>query len=100
MSNNVSDYVSDYVKNNFLPSDQDAASRELDCYNYCMTMAIEYVAINRFDKASAFHENAARSLQELEKLKNAKSQADLILNQIKAEKDQKILLSKMVKQNE
>lgn len=92
--------MSDYVMNNFLPSDHEKAIKELDCYNYCMTMAIEYVAINRFDKASAFHNNAARSLQELEKLKKAKNQADLILNQIKAEKEQMVLLSKMTIKND
>jgi len=100
MIDNVSDYVSDYVMNNFLPSDQDAASRELDCFGYCMMQAIEHVANNRFDKAAAYHENAARSLRALSKMKKANDQARFIIGQLNSNRDQIILISKMVKQNE
>lgn len=92
--------MSKYVMNNFLPSDRESAVKELDCYNYCMMQAIEHVANNRFDKAAVYHENAARSLRALSKIKKANDQARFILGQLKSERDQIILISKMVKQNE
>lgn len=56
----------------FLESDQDAASREIDCYGYLMVKALGYVAKSDFAKAAAYHENIARTLKELNRLKTEK----------------------------
>lgn len=62
----------------FLQADQDRAKKELDCFDYLMMNAIEHIAKGDFGKAAVFHENIARSLHELQALKNSKIMDDQI----------------------
>lgn len=68
--------MSDYIINNFLPGDRETAKRELECYNYCLLNALEHFAHNKMYKASIYHQNAARSLDELQRMANAKKMED------------------------
>ncbi|WAA10816.1 hypothetical protein [Fervidibacillus albus] len=56
----------------FLESDQERASREIDCYGYLLVHALGAVAKTEFSKAAIYHENIVRSLRELQHLKNEK----------------------------
>lgn len=67
----------------FLEKDRKEANKELDCYNDCMYRAIEHLSKGEFKEASIQHENMARSLAELQKLKNAKEQHDKAEKEIK-----------------
>lgn len=62
----------------FLESDQERASREIDCYGYLMVKAMGYMAKTDFAKAAAYHENIARSLKELQRLKTEKEFYDKV----------------------
>lgn len=69
----------------FLPKELQRAEKELDCYGYCLDNAIAYYLNGEFEKASIYHENAARSLRELQSMKNnrkAVDQARELLQQI------------------
>lgn len=86
------------MKSMFLKSDQESANRELDCYGYCMSVAIEHFMNGDFEKAALYHENIIRSLHELQKMKNDKmayDKAALIWEQIRADQYQKELLVKL-----
>lgn len=79
--------MSDYIINNFLEKNQEEAVKELECYNYCLLKAVDHIADNEMGKAGAYHENAARSLNELQRMINEKvanDQAMLILKQIES----------------
>lgn len=67
----------------FLPNDQVKAQRELDCYGYFMKLAIEQFMSGNFEKSAKHHENMARSLRELERLKENKRTFDKFIDLIK-----------------
>ena len=60
----------------FRESDQERASREIDCYGYLMVKALGHVAKAEFAKAAVYHENIVRSLKELQRLKDEKEYFD------------------------
>lgn len=62
----------------FRESDQERASKEIDCYGYLMVKAMGYMAKTEFSKAAAYHENIARSLKELQRLKTEKEFYDKV----------------------
>lgn len=88
--------MSEYIKNNFLPADQERASKELDCYNHCIMQAIEHVANDRLDKAAAYHENGARSLKVLAELRKNHDKAWLINKQIKADSESRKIIERCI----
>ena len=67
----------------FLDKHQDEAKQELDCYEYLMKNAIGHMLHAEFSKAAAYHENIARSLHELQKLKNEKVAYDQAVEMIR-----------------
>lgn len=79
------------MKQLFLPGDQLQADKELDCYGYCLDRAITLFAQGNFDEAAAYHENIARSLRELARMKKAKQQEDQLRELLKQAKDKKLL---------
>lgn len=76
-------------KSMFLKSDQERASQEADCYIYCISQAMDHFMQGDYVKASCYHENAIRSLDALNQMKEEKQEtekaAKLILNQISPE---------------
>lgn len=56
--------------------DKERADKELACYDYLMMNALQKVANGEFGKAAAYHENVAYTLNELQKMKNAKDLRD------------------------
>ncbi|WP_373894418.1 hypothetical protein [Virgibacillus sp. CBA3643] len=60
----------------FLKADQEKAEREVDCYDYCLGLATEKLKQEEFGEASAYLDNASRSLKELERMKIAKQTFD------------------------
>ena len=62
----------------FLQSDQKRATQEIDCYGYLLKNAIEHLANGEYGKAATYHENIARSLHELQALKNSKDMDDVV----------------------
>lgn len=90
--------ISEYVLNNFLKKDQERAQRELDCYGYCLNLAIKKFMDAEFEKAAAYHENITRSLKAIEDMKENKlatDQAAYFLGQIKAREQQDELLNRL-----
>lgn len=80
----------------FLKSDQDRASKELDCFDYLMMNAIEHIAKGEFGKAATYHENMARTLHELQTLKNSKLMDDQIEEQKQLEEEQQQRVKMMI----
>ena len=86
------------MKQLFLPVNQSQANKELDCYGYLLNKGIELFLQGDFDKAAAYHENIARSLKELGRMKKEKETTDktwFLLKQIDSERQQKELLYNM-----
>ena len=86
------------MKTMFLKSDQESANRELDCYGFCLSVAIERFMNGDFEGAIRKHENIIRSLYALERMKQDKKAYDkaaLIWEQIRADQYQKELLVKL-----
>jgi len=79
------------LQNLFLPKDIVMAGKELDCYGYCLNKSVEHFLNADFGRAAAYHENIARSLMELQRMKEDKrvdDQARYILSQIEARQHQ------------
>ncbi|MDY0396812.1 hypothetical protein ACFSMW_14795 [Virgibacillus halophilus] len=77
----------------FLASDQEKADREMDCYGYCLKIAIEHYMRGDFAKAAAYHENIIRSLRELENMvrwKQMHVEAMELLNQMEIKQQQSL----------
>ncbi|WP_026908922.1 hypothetical protein [Paucisalibacillus globulus] len=86
------------MKQLFLPEHQDKADKELDCYGYLLINSIGLFSHADFEKAAAYHENIARSLKELGRMKEVKEKHDrdwLKYKQIEGEQQQKKLLFHM-----
>ncbi|GGB61356.1 hypothetical protein GCM10011409_43260 [Lentibacillus populi] len=82
----------------FLKQDKERSEKELDCYGYCLDQGIVHFLNTEFGKAAAYHENIARSLWELQRMKNSKEmddQAWMMLKQIEAQQQQEELLNKL-----
>lgn len=60
----------------FLAKDQENAKKELDCYDYLLTNAIELLIKGEFRQAAIYHYNIARSLEELGTLRVNKIVSD------------------------
>lgn len=67
----------------FLEKHQDEANQELDCCAYLMKKSIDHFTVSEFGKAAAYHENIARSLHELQCLRNEKQTYDQAIEIIK-----------------
>ncbi|WP_096269473.1 hypothetical protein [Paucisalibacillus globulus] len=86
------------MKQLFLQEHQDKADKEQDCYGYLLLESIGLYMQADFDKAAAYHENIARSLKELGRMKKVKEKHDrdwLKYKQIEADRQQKELLYKV-----
>lgn len=82
----------------FSETDRQSAIKELNCLGVCLDAAATHLMNGEFKKAAICHENIARSLHELETLKNKKQMKDkawLLLKQIEGERQQRFLLHKM-----
>lgn len=78
----------------FLDMDEERANKELDCYGDCLATGIENFMETDFEKAALEHENIARSLKELARLKERKIEMDTAayyLNQINEEEKRRLL---------
>lgn len=83
------------MKQLFLKSDQEKANKELDCYGYLLNKGIELFMQADFDKAAVYHENIARTLKELGRMKNKRETHDrawFLLKQIEAEQIRRELI--------
>ncbi|MFA1821209.1 hypothetical protein ACDX78_13715 [Virgibacillus oceani] len=79
----------------FLEKDKPMAKEEQNCFKYSIKTAKDLYEQAQYEKASMHLENAKRSLNELESMKNRKTQEDkidLVLNQIKGTQQQRELL--------
>lgn len=67
----------------FLPNDQELAIKEVNCALYCSKIATIHFNNGNYAEALTYLENAARSVKELETLKNRKLEHDswLIIKQ-------------------
>lgn len=68
--------------NLFIEKHQEQANQELDCYAYLMKKSIDHFILSEFGKAAAYHENIARSLRELQRLRNEKQTYDQAVEMI------------------
>jgi hypothetical protein len=83
------------MKQLFMPEHQDKADNELDCYGYLLINSIELFAHADFERAAAYHENIARTLKELARMKKEKQLHDeawFLLKQIEAEQEKRELI--------
>ena len=79
----------------FLKSDQDKAKRELDCYGYLQKQAIELLAAGEFGMAARYHENIARSLDELQHMKNSKQAVDEAKSLLREVEERAVLMRRL-----
>ena len=59
--------------------DVKAAMKEIDCYGYCLSEASRHFDEENYTFAAIYLENAARSLKELERLKEEKPYEQVLL---------------------
>lgn len=84
----------------FLPEHQEQADKEQQCYDYLLVEGIALYMESDFEKAAAYHENIARSLRELGRMKKEKEKllndrAWFLLKQMDSDRQQKELLYKI-----
>lgn len=72
----MSDFDEQYYKDSFLPKAITLAKREHDCMNYSMQQSANRLKEDDLGGAAVHLENAARSLHELQRLKNERSMAE------------------------
>lgn len=83
------------MDNQYMPGDQLAALREVDCVGYLMLRILDAMHDGDIKYALDQYELVGRSLRELQRLRQAKKshdQAEFILNQIKAKQEHDITL--------
>ena len=73
--------MSDYIVNNFLPEDHEQAEEQLECYFHNIHLARWSYKKGLIDKVFIHHENASRSLRDLQKLKDKHDKAWFINKQ-------------------
>ena len=59
--------------------DVKAAIKEIECYGYCLSEAARHFEEENYKFAALYLENAARSLKELERLKEEKPHGQVLL---------------------
>jgi hypothetical protein len=91
--------MSDFIENNFLEKDRGKATEEFDCYSDNYMRAIEHMGKGQLGKAATSYENIARSLHELQNLKNSKETHDkawFMLKQIEPDRTLRELVHKQL----
>lgn len=82
----------------FLQEDKEKAEKELDCCGYCINNANQHYRHTEFEKAAVYHDNIARSLRELQAMKNKKEMTEaawLMWKQIEADRQQDYLINEL-----
>lgn len=82
----------------FLQEDKEREEKELNCCGYCINNANQHYRHTEFEKAAVYHENIARSLRELQSMKNKKEMMDgawLMLKQMESDQQQEQLLNEL-----
>lgn len=77
--------MSDYIKNNFLPEDHKEAESELNCYDNCLSIARQCIDEDLLDRAIAWIENAKRSSNVLDELRDKHDKSWFIIKQNEAD---------------
>lgn len=70
-----------------MPKNIEEAGKNLDRYGYCLDNGIAHFLRSDFEKAAAYHEEIARSLHDLQRMKDNRLRAEEavdILQRIKA----------------
>lgn len=88
----------------FLDKDAAQSEEELKCFGHCLANALEHFMKAEFKESAKWLENAQRSLNRLQRMKNNKAthdQAEFILSQIKSDQDMAdMLVNALVKDYE
>src|SRR5690625_3075242 len=83
------------VKLMFLKSDQETATREKECFKYCMKNDIQKQQENDFKSAAIYLENAIRSLNTLERMKEDKQKKEQYAEWFRHDRDRLNSLQRM-----
>ena len=70
-----------------MPKDVEKAGNKLDRYSYCLDNGVDHFLRSEFEKAAAYHEEIARSLHDLQRMKDNRLGAEEAVDILQRIKD-------------